>query len=406
MKPLGKTSDGVADGPIDSLLRAYVSRPANRECSEFDADLANAYIERSLTPGAQSRYEQHLSECTPCRKNVVALTRLAAPESATSTFARADAGPGRRRIFGLSWGPRWAMAAVAVLVIAISLPLVLTRKTDRVPEETALAVNPTPPQQENQAASELRETTATPPAKVAATTSGASTEARQSEKAPVDAVSSNGPAPTQQPNSSGGGASTSGNNEAKPAAAAEQNQVSASPQTASDVAAQAQTKQADTQGVAGARQQQPAKDASADSKTKENEERDAKKEQVAERAEAVPPPAAPAAKSEDSRVDSKNEKMRHSAGRLALRDSSSAEAVRATEKVVSGKKFSLKNDTWTDKEFDPNKDLPVVTVVRGSNVYNELLAKRAGLKKYFDGIPATERAVIVYKGTVYKLIPQ
>src|SRR5207302_533324 len=90
----------------------------------------------------------------------------------------------------------------------------------------------------------------------------------------------------------------------------------------------------------------------------------------------------------------------------ALRDSGAPEAVKPPEKRVGNKKFIFKNDTWTDKDFDPDKDLPIVTVIRDSNVYNELIGKQAGLKTYLAGFGGTERAIIVYKGTVYKLIPQ
>jgi hypothetical protein len=89
-----------------------------------------------------------------------------------------------------------------------------------------------------------------------------------------------------------------------------------------------------------------------------------------------------------------------------LRDSETAEAVRPEERKFSGKKFLLRDGAWTDKDFDPNKDLPVVTIIRDSNVYKEVLNKRPGLKPFLTGFLASERAIIVYKGTVYKLIPQ
>jgi hypothetical protein len=99
-------------------------------------------------------------------------------------------------------------------------------------------------------------------------------------------------------------------------------------------------------------------------------------------------------------------RLKRPSAKLGLRDSSPAESVRPTEKKVGSKKFSLKDDTWTDKDFDPDKGLPTVTIIRDSNVYNELLGKQAGLKPYLTGFGGTERAIFVYKGTVYKLIPQ
>jgi hypothetical protein len=77
----------------------------------------------------------------------------------------------------------------------------------------------------------------------------------------------------------------------------------------------------------------------------------------------------------------------------------------ATRKIGS-KKFWLSKDTWTDKDYNPNKELPVVTVERDSDIYKEMLTKRSGLKLYLLGFGEGERAIFVYKGTVYRLIPQ
>jgi hypothetical protein len=98
--------------------------------------------------------------------------------------------------------------------------------------------------------------------------------------------------------------------------------------------------------------------------------------------------------------------LRKQTAKLALRDSGPPESVRLYERKLSGKKFLLKDGAWTDKDFDPDKDLPVVTIIRDSNVYKEVLGKRPGLKPFLTGFSAAERAIIVYKGTVYKLIPQ
>jgi len=93
-------------------------------------------------------------------------------------------------------------------------------------------------------------------------------------------------------------------------------------------------------------------------------------------------------------------------GGHALRDSDSADAVRPEERKFNGKRFLLRDGAWTDKDFDPNKDLPVVIIIRDSNVYKEVLNKRPGLKPFLTGFQPGERAIIVYKGTVYRLIPQ
>jgi hypothetical protein len=405
MKLLGKNRNGTPDGAIESLLRAYVSRPGNRECSEFDADLANAYIERNLIPASRSRYEQHLSDCAACRKNVVALSRLAETDARPVISARADKRTVGRRVFGItSWArwASWATAAAAVIVLAISLPLLSARNSSRPPQEGSQALS------ESQAADSTEAVTS--PEKSLASNlkqplvSSAESQ-KPSEKRPVDAVSANGAAPGQQPAGAGGDrVASSSKLEAKPEAKpAEQSQGAAGSQPAAEVAAgkAQQEKRADQDASSSARQQQPSKDSAvADTKANANEqdkENARAKTQVAESVAAVPPPAAPSAKAG---------KMKRSSAIRALRDSASAEAVRPTERKLGNKKFSLKDDTWTDKDFDPDKDLPIVTVIRDSNVYNELLAKQVGLKAYLGGFPPADRAIIVYKGTVYKLIPQ
>ena len=247
MKLLGKNRervrdgapDGTLDGTMDSLLRAYVSRPGNCECSEFDADLANAYIERSLNTTSRSRYEQHLSECTPCRKNVTTLSRLVETESRPSISVRADSRLGAKRIFGVASWPRWAMATAAAIVLAISLPLLLTRKDSRVAEEGSQAVAESQASNSTQAGSRPVEDSRVA-AKQSPVGSPASSEApKPSERQRADSASSNGAAPAEQPAGSGGDrAAAGGKLEAKTETkAGEKVQVTAGSQPVSEVAA-------------------------------------------------------------------------------------------------------------------------------------------------------------------------
>lgn len=403
MKLLGKNRNGTPDGAIDSLLRAYVSRPGKRECSEFDADLANAYIERNLIPASRARYEQHLSECGACRKNVVELSRLVEPEARPMISARADSRPAGSRVFGVTSWARWAMAAAAVIVLAISLPLLLKRNNGRVAQESSQAAPESQAADNTQAVNSPEKSLAAAATRQPSVSSPESAEAQKpSEKRQVDAVSANGAALSQQSTGSGGDRVASNSKleaktEPKPA---EQAPAAAGSQPVSEVAA-GQEKRSDQDASSSARQRQPSKDtAVADAKAgsdEQDKENARKKTQVAESAAPPPPPSTPGAKAG---------KMKRSPAIRALRDSASADAVRPTERKLGNKKFSLKDGTWTDKAFDPDKDLPIVTVIRDSNVYNELLAKQVGLKPYLAGFPPAERAIIVYRDTVYKLIPQ
>src|ERR1700754_3185866 len=111
------------DNTFDRLLRAQGRGPDNgpRLCQEFDADLANTYVEHGLTANETARYEQHLAACSPCRKSIIALIRLAQVEPAA---ARTDTAVGRtptesplRRWLGMLTPPQWAMAAAAAIVL-------------------------------------------------------------------------------------------------------------------------------------------------------------------------------------------------------------------------------------------------------------------------------------------------
>jgi len=133
-----KQSGKIKDRAIGNLLRTRISKPSNPHpaCKEFDPDLANAYVERKMTGPSRAGYETHLSECSHCRQSVVALARFAAAErspiSAQVVSGRTSwLAPLEGLVRGLS-APQWAMAAVAVVVFAISLPLLLSRnQTDR-----------------------------------------------------------------------------------------------------------------------------------------------------------------------------------------------------------------------------------------------------------------------------------
>src|ERR1044071_5586476 len=106
MKMFPKTQDHT----IDRLLGAQGGGSAKESppCREFDADLANAYVERSLTTHETARYEQHLAACSPCRKSIITLTRMAQADVAA---ARTATPVGQSR--GESWVKRWLGALTA-----------------------------------------------------------------------------------------------------------------------------------------------------------------------------------------------------------------------------------------------------------------------------------------------------
>jgi hypothetical protein len=379
-------------------------------CPDFDPDQANAYIERSLTSAVRLQYETHLSVCAACRKSVVALSRMAEADSLTIVNpARQVPQPTWlsrvREMFGAMSQPQWAMAATAVIVLAVSMPLFLSRDQARNASQTVT----------NQSTSDKPASAGSP-----SSTSGsgeapsgvvATSKQRENGDDNSEVVAKNTPAPSITPDAAAGFATgvefskkAEARNEAEPLG---------------EVQRKSESQVAPAQGQAGAapapqlarndadqnRQQQPGKDSTAqqpgESKLAARVDEERAKEKT-ERDGVVAAPPTPPASSEAARGRSSMKRP----GSLALRDSDTAEAARPEERKFSGKKFLFRDGAWTDKDFNPNKDLPVVTIIRDSNVYKEVLSKRPGLKPFLTGFAATERAIIVYKGTVYKLIPQ
>ncbi len=65
-------------GDFETMLRRHLEQ-TNRlagPCSEFDAEVASAYLEGSLGASARLRYESHLAGCGTCRHGLVTLHRL------------------------------------------------------------------------------------------------------------------------------------------------------------------------------------------------------------------------------------------------------------------------------------------------------------------------------------------
>lgn len=410
MKLLGKTKDRA----IGNLLRAYGSRPANphQACTDFDPDLASAYVEGRLTPPTRTRYETHLSECAGCRKGAVTLARMAHAESVASPAyvgrketASRLASPGG--IFRALSAPRWAMAAAGVVVLAISLPLLLTRNSALENAPKAVA--------QDQTVESARPGTAPVNGPMAAGTSGelasnkvASSDSREGDKRAAEISTANGdltakkaPEPREeQPVSAEPG---------KPQIQAfDQVQAKTESQVSSQAPAQpvqspAETQQAKSDSDRGRQQEKDVAQAPEPKPTPADDGR-ADKEKAGKAEQVAPPPAAP----ESSRVAESSRSLGRSRAKLGLRDSSANEAVppRTAGREIRGKKFFLKEGTWTDKDYNPDKDLPTITLIRDSNVYKEVLTRRSSLKPFLDQFSESERAIIVYKGTVYKLIPQ
>lgn len=407
MKFLGQTRDGV----IDNLLRAYVSRPSNphQACPDFDPDRANAYIEQALTGASRLHYEKHLSECAACRKSVVALVRLAGADtvahlSPAREVVRSTWLTRVKQALGAISQPQWAMAAAAVIVFAVSLPLILSRNEGR---DAAQMVAEQPAGDRPVSAAAPASPGADPRSGETRGSLASTSKPREKSDAENESPARNAPAPSTAPESAAGIVAADALSKKTETASSAQpvddqrkpDGQSSQPPAQAGAAPGSQVGKNDSEGN---RQQQSDKDAAQRVNepklaARVDEERAKEKTERAEDVAAPPSPSSEAARERSG--------FRRS-GRLSLRDSATGDAVRPEERRFSGKKFLFRDGAWTDKDFDPNKDLPVVTIIRDSNVYKEVLTKRPGLKPFLTGFPAAERAIIVYKGTVYKLIPQ
>jgi hypothetical protein len=424
MKMFWKTQDRA----IDKLLGAQPSRqnaPA-RICREFDPDLANAYVEHSLTATEATRYELHLSECAPCRK--VALARMAeadtsAPRAEVKSLSLAG-GPqtGVKRLLGALTAPQWAMAAAAVIVIAISLPVLLSRDRSQ-PSPVASAT-------ENAAAqSSPRPAPAANPQTVETPGAAASSHGQAEAPSDVNAKSkaekeqahsennviakADAPSAEASPGGVTGGAVSSPPPPTEPAqpkpdsAVADQvaSKTTEQAQPAASVPAPA-TRQAEPELAKvdpdDARKLPSSKDSA--QVTPLSPSRDAgeetKKQEatITDKQNYAPPPRP------SSGPDVERREITGAGTGARFRARESARGV--AERKVGGRKFWLRGDVWTDKDYNPDKEMPFVTVFRDSDVYRELLAKHSGMKPFLTGFAENVTVIFVYKGTVYKLVPQ
>lgn len=340
--------------------------------------------------------------------------RLALAESPETVSAREVTQStwfaGVRQSLGVLTRPQWALAAAALLVLGISLPLILSTSRDQQvsPATAERSVEATPESARTQSAPANLASAKTPP-EAAEPLLGQETARRgkaldKSEAKPQQLIAKN-------PQSAiGDAAGTAGKLVASAdlskkqeagAVAQEESRTKSENQLAqqSQVPSAAPAAQGARSEQQQTRQQQPTdKDSAqqvAEPKTRADKESN-EKSKVADASQAAPPPSPDA---------SRDRAMKRPPSKLALRDST-GEAVRVEERKLGGKHFFLRGGAWTDKDYDPDKDLPTVTVVRDSNVYKDLLNKRNGLKPIMALFTASERAIIVFKGTVYRLIPQ
>jgi hypothetical protein len=447
MKTVGK----MEDAPFDKLLRAGLRRSAagGVSCAGFDPDLANAYIEHVLMGEARSGYEQHLSYCAPCRSNVAVLARMAQAElhspvqTVSSKEVRSNLFDGLKAAFALLATPRWAIAATAILVVAVSVPLLYSSKRAMAPKavsegasdvEGFVAGSATPRESGQQQAAELKAPVSvevdragypSPTARSGRAAEPTTRDAGQSVPIPPPSVveTAAGPvreaaAPSQQTRDDSRQQQVARGNEAR--GASDQAQT-----TAAGSASQAQTgtqralQDKDQQSTGRLAQIDQKKSLSLPESSRDSAHVTALKPGVVgateekakgEATATIKPDDAQAPKTDAGSEDGRARRAVASPSpKLSMRYRLEREAAtsggKLVERKIEGKRFVLIKEFWTDRRYDPDKEVPVVTVVRDSDVYRQLVTKVGGLRKLFAGFQESDRVIIVYKGTVYKLLP-
>jgi hypothetical protein len=117
----------------------------------------------------------------------------------------------------------------------------------------------------------------------------------------------------------------------------------------------------------------------------------------ANRAAAPPPPKAADAVAVTGGIavqESKRTRDQQQAEKLKEEDLSSV------IRHAGAKTFYLRNDVWTDAEFNADAGLPETVLTFGSDEYFALLNQKPSLASYFS---LGERVIVVFEGRVYRI---
>jgi Ca-activated chloride channel family protein len=98
-------------------------------------------------------------------------------------------------------------------------------------------------------------------------------------------------------------------------------------------------------------------------------------------------------------VQSKRDRAQQEALRVYDEDET-IRVSRAAVRKVGGKTFYMREEVWTDAEFNADARLPETTLVFGSDAYFALLKDKPRLAEFFS---LGERVIVVFEGRVYRV---
>jgi hypothetical protein len=453
------------DKEIDSLLRERARRgrgasaePGAHAAAHLDADEQSAYAENALPAAARAHYAAHLADCDDCRRNVTRLAlaagipaQLEPREIATGQAVSPDAG--WRARLGALFAPRawrYAVPALALLLVGAVSLVVLTRKTQRdvsiAERNTSSASNAQRPQQAQASQPETHHaslndnaaTTATPgESAVAAPDSKAAAPNPNAPLSKEEIAANNPRAEVEQPlagaplNSAaappppapvvGSGAGTRSVSElptpeatpipmnadeltitsdgaAKTGAAAQELSRLERKQGESENRQQYENQR--REGISGPRRNEQARNQRAADADAPRDRDDKPGGYVAgtTAAPASPPAAATAAK-RSRQPEAARGKDESGAADDSGRSAAGRKTSAADTRTVAGRKFRRQGNAWIDTAYSAGQSYTVVR--RNSEQFRALIADEPELRRVADALGG--EITVVWKGRAYRI---
>jgi predicted anti-sigma-YlaC factor YlaD len=360
------------------VLRRYLREQRSLECSGFDADLASAYLEQSLTPFSRHQYEDHLNGCPACRGHLFQLANLVdltpaidlpgrvAPEVSSAPRVAEAVREWIGRLRELFVAPvRMPAVAVALTVTALVAGVIAWqfRPTKQDPSgELAAATSPKPTTGES-----LTE----------GTTGGATVS--EGEKTGPLTNSAPGSSPAARitaPATSVAPPAANGETTIAEAVAAAQNLPSA-PNIASGIDLLGETRpDLETRPVSGG--------------------------SIAINTRPVSQPKVAKSERGDDSVAFQVPDIQALRGFVSPRSRRAASTAETGNiRVIGDKTFILEGRTWVDQEFHQlMRSSGSVTLIHGDETHERLVAENPALAEFFTLRPVT----VVWKGRVYRVL--
>jgi hypothetical protein len=439
------------DKEIDSLLRRGASRAraasvetgaGGAHAAHLDADEQSAYAENALPATARAHYAAHLADCDDCRRSVTQLAlaagmpaQLEAREKAATGSVASPVASWRARL-GALFAPRawrYAVPALALLLVSAVSLVVLTRRTQRETATTIARRNTTetpsarpsaslPPSETHHApqngnaapladATPGESATVAPDSDAPAPKPGASplkeeiaaNSPRTQAVQPLTAVDE--PPPPPMPSSAGGAAGAARTVSESPTPTLMPPAVSDAVTVTSDQQAAAKTgapvpalqraeqkpgefENRQRERIGGPRRNEQARNARA-------AEADASRDR-ADKEEAAPATAAPTATARRTRAPERGRDENRAAEDSRSRDGNESPAETRT---VAGRKFRRQGGAWIDTAY--NAGQPATAVRRNSEQFRALVADEPELRRIAGALGG--EVTVVWKGRAYRI---